>query len=120
MPIAAAAVKCAADGRRADRALHGADSEVAGAELARLGRESLEVGSLEADPDLPVEHADRGRDRTCGANGGLARKTRLDPVRRGEAVGDERRLERDDGALFLERGLHLVADADQVVHHRRA
>src|SRR6188472_4333599 len=84
----------AADGRRTDCPLDGADSEVAGAELARVRREPLEVRSLEADPDLPVEHADRGRNRTCGANGGFARKARLDTVWRREAVGDERRLER--------------------------
>ena len=118
MPIAAATVKRAADGRRADRPLDGAHREVARAELARSRREPLEVSPLEADPDLPVEHADRRRDRACGANGGLAREARLDAVRRREAVGDEGRLERDDRALFLEGGLHLVADADQVVHHR--
>ncbi len=32
---------------------------------------------------------------------------------------DERRLERDDGALLGERGLDLVADADQVLHGGR-
>ena len=110
----------AADCRRADRALHGADGEVAGAELARVGREPLELGSLEADPDLSVEHADRGRNGAGRANGSLAREARLDAVRRREAVGDERRLERDDGALLLECGLHLVADVDQVAHRHRA
>ena len=46
----------------------------------------------------------------------LARARHRDAVRRREAVRHERRLERDDGALLLERGGDLVGDADQVVH----
>ena len=87
-----------------------------GPSLRALGREPLQLGAVEPDPDLPVEHADRGRHGAGRAHGRLAREPRLDAVRRGEAVGDERRLERDDGPLLLERGLHLVADVDQVAH----
>jgi hypothetical protein len=120
MPIAGSRRQRAADGRRPDRTLDGTHGEIARAELAGGGREPLELGSAEADPDLPVENADRGRKRSGRANGSLARETRLDAVRRREPVGDERRLERDDGALLLECGLHLVADVDQVTHRHRA
>ena len=89
-----------------------------GPSLRALGREPLELGRLEPDPDLPVEDADRGGHGAGCPHRGLAREPRLDAVRRGEAVRDERRLERDDGALLLERRLHLVADVDQVAHHR--
>ena len=41
-----------------------------------------------------------------------------DAVRCGEPVCDERRLERDDGALLLERRPHLVADVDQALASR--
>ena len=93
-----------ADRRRADGSLHGADGEVARAELARVGREALELVLVEPDADLPVEDADRGRHRSGGADAPLAREPDLDAVRRREPVRDERRLERDDGALLLERG----------------
>jgi hypothetical protein len=46
----------AADGCRADRSLDGANREIAGAELAGRRREALELGSIEADPDLTVEN----------------------------------------------------------------
>ena len=97
-----------------------ADGEVARPELARGGSEALELRAVEPDPDLPVEHADRRRHRAGRPHGCLAREPDLDAVGRREAVRDERRLERDDGALLLERRLHLVADVDQVTHHGRA
>ena len=110
----------ASDRRRADGALDGADREIAWAELAGVRREPFELGGCEPDPDLPVEHADGRRNGACRPDGGLARDARRHAVWRREAVGDERRLERDDGALLLERRPHLVADVDQLSHLARA
>ncbi len=108
----------AADGRRAERPLNGARSEIARAELARLGCEALELDGGEPDDDAPVEDADR-RGRGAGrAHRCLARETHLDSRRRGKPVRDEGRLERDDGALLLEGDGNLVGDADQALHQR--
>ncbi len=105
-----------ADRRRTDRLLDCADGEVARAELARTRREPLQGGRREPDVDGAVEDADRGGYRACSAYGGLARKADLDSVRRREAVCHERRLERDNSLLVLERSGDLLADVDQVEH----
>ena len=108
----------AADGRRAERPLNGARSEIARAELARLGCEALELDGGEPDDDAPVEDADR-RGRGAGrAHRCLARETHLHSRRRGKPVRDEGRLERDDGALLLEGDGNLVGDADEALHQR--
>ena len=105
-----------ADGRRPDRALGEARRQVAGPELARLGREALELLRAEPDHEAAVEDADRGGHGARRANGRLAREADLDAVRRREAVRDEGRLQRDDGLPVGERRPDLVADADQVIH----
>ena len=89
-----------------------------GPSLRAPGVNRSSSAALEPDPDLPVEHPDRGGHGAGRPDGRLAREARLDAVWRGKPVRDERRLEGDDGALLLERRLHLVADVDQVAHHR--
>ncbi len=106
----------AAHRRRADRALHGARSEVARPQLARVRGEPLELLGSQPDDDAAVEDADRRRGRSRVAHRGFAREAHLDARGRGEPVRDERRLERDDRPLLGEGGLDLVADADQEVH----
>ena len=88
--------------------------------LRAAGVNRSSSASLEPDPDLAVEHPDRGGDGARRANGLLAVEARRDPVGSGEAVRDERGLEGDDGALLLERRLHLFADADEIVHGHRS
>ena len=102
--------------RSADDALHRAGREVARPELAGARREALELRGREADHDAALEHADCGRYGAGDADRVLARETDLDPCGRREPVRDERRLERDDRALFLERFGDLVGDSDQVLH----
>ena len=80
----------ASDRRRADGALHGADREIARAELPGVRREPLELGRCEPDPDLPVEHADGRRDGTRRPHGSLARQR---PLRRRRAPGSRARRE---------------------------
>ena len=75
-PTAARDRERAADGRRPDRPCDGAGGEVARAELARLGREALELVAVEADADAPVEDADRGGHRAGRADGRLALERR--------------------------------------------
>ncbi len=84
MPTACGGGERAADRRRTDRSLDRADREVAWAELARLRREAVELGSGRGRRRSPVEDADRGRDRAGRADGGLARQADLDAVRRGK------------------------------------
>ena len=96
----------AADRRRADRALRDRGGEVARADLARVGAEARELASREPDDDLAVEHADRRGHRAGRAHLPLRLEPDLDALARREAVRDERRLERDDGARLA----HLVGD----------
>ncbi len=102
----------AAHRRRADGALNRAGREVAGAGLACVGREALELARLETYADAAVEHADRRRHGARVADGLVAREPDLDAVRRGEPVGDQRRLERDDRVAGIERGANLIGDLD--------
>ncbi len=53
----------ATDGRRPDGALNGARRQVAWAGLARVGRESCQLGFREPDADGAAQHSDGGRDR---------------------------------------------------------
>ena len=110
----------ATHGRRPDGALNRARGEIARAGLARLRSEALELARLETYADAAVEHADRRRNGAGGAHGGVAREPDLDAVRRGEAVRDERRLERDDRVARVERGAHLLGDLDERLHGRQA
>ena len=116
IPTAAAAVSVPPTVVAPTAPLRRARREVARAELARVGRESLELVRRQPDDDPAVEHADRRRRRARGSDGRLAGTSHVEPVRRGEAVRDERRLERDDGPLLGQRGRDLVGDADQVLH----
>ena len=87
-----------------------------GPSLRAAGGEALELLGGEADHDTAVEHPDGGGHGARGADGGLAREADLDSRRRGEPMRDERRLECDERAPVLERGLNLVGDADEVLH----
>ena len=89
------------DGRCADDSLDGGRREIAWAELARRGVEPLELRGRQADDDLAVEHADGRRDASSVADRPLRGESDLDALARREAVGDQRRLERDDAALRL-------------------
>src|SRR5262245_10103117 len=87
-----------ADGRRARRALRNGGGEVARPELACRPVEALQLALVEADDDLAVEDADRGRDRAALANGRLRGEADADTLARREAVRDERRLQGHDPA----------------------
>ena len=102
----------AADGRGADRALDGCGREVARPDLARLGAEAAELLRRQPDAHLAVEDADGRRDGARRAHLPLRLEPDLDALAGREAVRDERRLERDDGAAAGERLAHLVGDAD--------
>ncbi len=79
----------------------------------------LELVRGEPDPDPAVEHARRGRQRSGVPHRLLACEADLDPVGRGEAVGDEGGLEGDDRRALVERGANLVGEVDQVSRGRR-
>jgi len=66
-------------------------------DLARRGVEPLELLRREPDDDFAVEHADRRRHRAGVAHRALRGEADLDPLSCREPMGDERRLERDDG-----------------------
>ena len=90
--------------------------EVARPDLARVGVEALELLLRQPDPDCSVEDADRSRDRAGLAHPPLALESDRDALAGREAVRDERRLERDDGAALAERGRHFLGDGDELVH----
>ena len=115
-PDRAAGGERAADRRRADGALDDRGGEVARADLARVGGEAAELLLREADAQLAVEDADRGRHRAGVADAPLALEPDLDPLAGREAVRDERRLERDDGPPVGERVADLVRDPDRILH----
>ena len=101
----------APDRRRADVACDRARREVARAELAsRSSRTARARRSCRPTRIAAVEHADGRRRRARVAYGALHLDAHLDAVRRGESVRDDRRLERDDGTLLVERGAHLVRE----------
>src|SRR4051812_49116191 len=97
-----------ADSGRSDRALRDADGEVAWSRLARVGIESLELVERKADADLAVEHADGRRNCACLTDALFGLRRDRDALPPWEAVGDECRLERNDGTGLA----HLVGDAD--------
>src|SRR2546422_10314802 len=61
-----------------------------------LSRSALELSSGQPDADLPVEAADRRRDRTRLADAPLRLEPDRDALARRKAVCDQRRLEGDD------------------------
>ena len=93
----------AADGGRPDGALDDRRRDVARADLAGVGAEALELGLVEADAEHPVEDAHGGGHGTSLAHATLALEAHRDPLAGREAVGDERRLECDDGVPIGER-----------------
>ncbi len=102
----------AAHRRRADRALDGGGREVTRACLPRVGVEARELLLREADAHLAVEDADRRRHRSRRPHLPFRLEADLDALARGEAVRDERRLERDHGSAGVERVPDLVGEAD--------
>ena len=102
----------AADGRRADGALYGCGGEVARPGFAGVGLEAGELLRGQADADLPVEYAHSRRDSARVPHLALRLEPDLDALARGEAVRDERGLERDDGSACGERVAHLRGDVD--------
>ncbi len=110
----------AADRRRAGRALHGAGGEVARADLARVRAEAPELGLREPDAQLAVEDADRRGHRARLAGPALALEPDRHALRRGEAVRDQGRLERDDRAPLGERLGDLVREREQFLDHGMA
>ena len=96
--------------------LHDRGGEVARPDLARVGVEARELVLRQADPDRAVEDADRRRHRARLAHAPLALEPDRDALAGREAVGDERRLERDDGAALAERGRHFLGDGDELLH----
>ena len=83
-----------------------------GPSLRADGVEARELVLGQPDADLAVEHADRRRHRAAVAHRLLGGEPDLDALAGREAVGDERRLERDDAAALAQRLLDLVGDAD--------
>src|SRR2546422_7061700 len=74
-----------------------------------LSRSALELSSGQPDADLPVEDADRRRDRTRLADAPLRLEPDRDALARREAVCDQRRLERsEEHTSELQSRLHLV------------
>ena len=93
--------------------------EVARPELPRLRGEAPELVGREADNEPTVEDADRGRHRSGGTHGRLARKPHFDsrrgPGSHGRRASSRARRRRAP----LRRGLvDLLRDVDQVVHRR--
>ncbi len=108
------------DRRRPDDALHDGGCEVARAELPSGRVEPAKLHLREPDHELAVEHADRRRHDARLAHGALGGKPDLDAFARWEAVGDERRLERDHTAAFVECSRHLVGEPDHGIAPSRA
>ncbi len=102
----------AADSGGADRALDGSCPEVARPDLAGERPEAPELLLGQPDVHLSVENSDRRGDGTGRAHLSLRLEPDLDALAGREAVRDEGRLERDDGAARNQRFAHLVGDAD--------
>ena len=83
-----------------------------GPTLRANGAEASELLLGQPDAHLPVEDSDRRRDRACRAHLLLRLEPDLDALAGREAVRDERRLERDDGAAGGESLAHFVGDSD--------
>ena len=120
MPTGSRDRERAADGGRTDRTLHRAGGEVARPGLARVGREALELLALEPHLDAAVEDADRRGHGAGLTHRCFALETDFDPVRSREPVRDERRLERDDGAIGVEGFANLLRHGEQLGHAGRS
>ena len=107
----------------AKHALGDADGEVTGSRLAcRIARsgETLELVCRESDSHAPFEDTHRGRHRAGFADPPLGLERDVEPFAGGKTVGDERRLERDDGSPGIERVAHLRRELDHGVAPRFA
>ena len=80
--------------------------------------EALELVGSKADPDLSVEDAHRCRNRTLFADPPLGLERDVETLAGGEAVRDERRLERDDGPSGVDGVAHLGGEFDHGVAPR--
>ncbi len=74
-------------------------------------------GRVGADHHPSVGDGGRGRDRPVISDRGLRGVSRLEVVRRGQALGDERGLEGHDRPPVGERRLHVVADREPARGH---
>ena len=87
------------------------DRQVADARLGELLLgDAADAVVVEADPGYTVEHRDRRGGHPSIAQDRLELARRLQIPRARQAVGDDRRLERDDGTGFGERGGDLVGE----------
>src|SRR5579884_1220270 len=102
----------ASDRRGADGVLHDRGGEIAGTDLARVRAEPGELLRSQPDAHLAVENSDGRRERAGRADLPLGLEPDLGALARREAVRDERRLERHDGAAGSKGVAHLVRDAD--------
>ena len=88
-----------ADGRRRGATPHEVDRDVVRAglrERASVPREPLELRGVEPDVHASVEHGDGRRHRAADAHGRFELARDLGFLGPRQAVGDQRRLERDD------------------------
>ena len=90
----------------------GGGREVARPALRAEASNRRELLLRQPDAHLAVQDADRRGHRAGRAHLPLRLEPDLDAFPGREAVRDERRLERDDGAAAGERVAHLVGDAD--------
>jgi hypothetical protein len=89
----------------------GEDREVADARLGELLlRDAVHAGVVEADPGYTVEHRDRRRGHTAIAQDRLELACRIQIPGAWQAMGDDRRLESDDGTVFGERSGDVVRE----------
>jgi hypothetical protein len=95
----------AGDRRRAAEAQRGRHGEVADTQLRQVGVGTHPVDLGRGQPDVrnAVQHRDRGRNRTAGTDSGLDVVGRGAVVRPGQAVGEQRALQGDDGAARRQR-----------------
>ena len=78
----------------------------------------LEGGVVEPDPGLAVDDGDRRRHRAAVAHRGLDLAGDAQVVRAGQAVADDRALQRDDGLAGRECRRDLGVDEQRVAHVR--
>ena len=106
------------DGRRAIAAIRQDGRQVAPARLEHAARagEALQQRVVEPDLDSPAGQTDRGGNGAGGAHRLFQGARGFQVSRVGQAMGDHRRLECDDRAALVERGLDLRADVEEILH----
>ncbi len=99
-----------------------AGGQVAEVELAHAGRggQTLHLRGGKADAHRAVEHADGGRLGPGAAHLGLERRRGLQPLRMGQAMGDQRGLERHHRAAVAQRLEDPARDRERRLHVARA